>query len=95
MARLFEPTPKQEAGLAAWYASRSDRVQTVAERFPPWELFRIKSTGQIVHVLAFGKDEGKPITLRVNVPRSLNAIHPLQEDYQVFGLDPDDLEPTD
>jgi hypothetical protein len=91
---MFEPTPEQEAGLAEWLETRSDRVRAVAKRFPPWELFRIKSTGQIVHVLAFGSDDDKPITLRVNVPKSLNNLYLCDEDYQVFGLEPDDLEPT-
>ncbi len=93
MARIFEPTPEQEAGLAAWLATCSDRVRAVAERFPPWELFRIKETGQIVQVLAFIKEDD-PITLRVRAYKRLNEIHPTDEDYDVFGLEPDDLEPT-
>lgn len=36
MARIFEPTPEQEAGLAEWLATRPPRIRAVAERFPPW-----------------------------------------------------------
>jgi hypothetical protein len=50
----------------------------------------MKSTGQRVTVYSFG--EGDRVTLTVNVEGRFNAI---AFERQVFGIDPDDLEPCD
>lgn len=88
MARYAEPTPEQEKEWAEWVAELPPVVRTVAERFFPWELYRMKSTGQRVTVAAFNEDG----TLRVDVRGDFNFVW---NERSVFGIDPDDLEPCD
>lgn len=88
MARRFEPTKKQMRGYAKWCASRPAVVRANAERFPPWELLRMKSTGQRVFTLGCNEDG----TISVAVTGTYNLV--LHERH-VFGISPDDLEPCD
>jgi hypothetical protein len=48
MAKWFTPTAEQEASYAAWVAERPPAVRVIAERFTPWELYRLKTTNQRV-----------------------------------------------
>lgn len=91
MARIVEPTSEQEAGYRDWVASRPPHVRTVAERFDPWSLYRLKS-GHRVTVLSFGEAKDGCVTLTVNVSGEFNL---LAFERQVFGVPPDDLEPCD
>lgn len=90
MSRLHTPTPEQEAGWRAWLAGRPEAVRLVAERFDPWSLYRLKSSGSRVTVHSF--QETDPVTLTVNVSAQFNA---LMFERQVFGVAPEDLEPCD
>lgn len=98
MARIAEPDAAAEAAWKAWLAERPEAVRKVAERFDPWSLYRLKTTGQRVVVYSFsegegeGEGEGDPVTLTVVVSGQFNfVIH----DRRVFGINPDDLEPCD
>lgn len=92
MARIFEPTPEQEAGYREWIASRPDNVRVVAERFEPWCLYRMRATGQRVTVMSFGEDDEGNVSLTVHVLPEFNFVLVPRE---VFGIDPDDLEPCE
>lgn len=92
MARIMEPTPEQEQGYREWVASRPDMVRAVAERFEPWSLYRMKPHGQRVTVVSFGEEEDGRVTLTVSVSGDFNLT---MFDRQVFGVDPDDLEPCE
>ena len=92
MARFAQPTSEQEAGWAAWVAERPDNVRAIAERFEPWSLYRMKSTGQRCTVYSFGEQEDGKVTLTVNVTGDFNVVI---FDRQVFGIDPEDLEPCE
>ena len=88
MARWTEPTEKQEASWRKWVAKRPKKIRAIAERLPPWELFRMKSTGQRVVLYSIFEDG----TISVLITGKFNlALH----DAKVFGIDPDDLEPCD
>jgi hypothetical protein len=88
----MEPTVEQEAGYREWVASRPDAVRIVAERFDPWSLYRIKSSNHKVTIVSFGvKDDGE-VSLTVNVGAQFNLV---MFERNVFGIDPDDLEPCD
>lgn len=67
-------------------------MRAVAERFDPWTLYRLKSTGQRVTLVSFGEGKGDEVTLRVNVSAEYNAV---SFERQVFGIAPDDLEACD
>jgi len=88
MARLFEPTKAQLAHWRKWVKSRPPAVRAVAERFDPWSLYRLKSSGHRVTIYSFSGDG----TLTVNVTGQFNAV---MFDRQVFGIAPDDLEPCE
>ena len=88
MARFTEPTPEQEAGWKEWVAERPPVVRAVAERFEPWSLYRLKTTGQRVTIHSFSEDG----TMTVLVTGDFNL---LTFSRSVFGINPDDLEPCD
>jgi hypothetical protein len=89
MAEFYQFTEEQKAGLAAWLAERPPQVRALAERFPPNQLFRLKTTGQIVSTLAFAEDG----TLRVLLDQKYNPAAIWSR--EVFGINPDDLEPCE
>ncbi len=88
MARWFEPDEAQQAEWKSWVDSRPEAIRSLCERFPPWELFRLRDTGHRVYAAAF-HDNG---TLTVAVTKEFNA---LAFERQVFGIAPEDLEPCD
>lgn len=90
MARIEEPSAEHEAEWKSWVADRPSAVRAVAERFDPWSLYRMKGTDQRVTVYSFS--EGPTVTLTVNVLADFNL---LVFERQVFGIDPDDLEPCE
>lgn len=92
MAQTKNPTAKQVAGWKAWVASRPENVRIVAERFEPWSLYRMKSTGQRVTIYSFGEDKRGAVTLTVDVRADVNLV---VFERRVFGIDPNDLEPCD
>ena len=88
MARICDVSAKDEKAYARWCKKRPAGVRELAERFPPWELFRIKSTGQRCTVAAVSENG----TVRVDVTGEFNQV---LFDRSVFGISPDDLEPCD
>ncbi len=90
MARIFEPTKQQEKAYRKWIAQRPEIVRVVAARFTPWELYRLKTTGQRVTVRSFGEGHDDSVTLTVNVSAEFNCT---LFERDVFGINPDDLEP--
>lgn len=92
MARHFEPTPAQEKNWSKFVASRPKKVRAVAEKFWPWELYRLKTTGSRVTLYSFGEHDDGSVTLTVNITGQFNL---LTFDRQVFGIKPEDLEPCE
>lgn len=89
MAPTKNPTAEQVAGWKAWVASLPENVRIVADRFEPWSLYRMKSTGQRVTICSFQEDQHGAVTLTVNVTADYNLI---VFERRVFGVHPDDLE---
>jgi hypothetical protein len=92
MAHYCQPTRAQERGWGKWVKSRPENVRAIAERFDPWSLYRMKSTGQRVTLVSFGEQEDGKVTLTVSVTGEFNSV---VFDRNVFGIDPDDLEPCE
>ncbi len=91
---LINGPPKQEV-LDQWEAfldGRPAEVIAVFRRFPVWELFRMKSTGQRVQVVAVNEHEGDEPTLTVAVRPEWNFV---TFGRNVFGIPLDDLEPCE
>lgn len=88
MARYCQPTKEQAKGWAKWVKERPPVVRSIAERFDPWSLYLLKSTGQRVTLASISENH----TVTVNVLGEFNlVIH----ERQVFGINPDDLVPCD
>ena len=92
MAEFFEPTKEQKIEWGKWVSDRPDDVRRVAERFNPWTLYRMKSTGQRVSVYSYGEQEDGETTLTVNITGDYNRV---AFNRQVFGINPNDLEECD
>lgn len=48
----------QKEAYLAWLAERPEHVRRVAETLPPWFLYRLKTTGQIVFLISFEEHDG-------------------------------------
>lgn len=88
MSNIFEPTEGQIAEWAEWVAERPPAVRVVAEKFFPWKLYRLTSTGHRVTLVSFGETKDGTIALRINVSGDYNA---LAFERQVFGIAPEEL----
>jgi hypothetical protein len=90
MACIFEPRREQIEGWKEFVGSRPPAVRAIAERFEPWRLYRMKSTGHRVTVHSFSEPDGVGrVTLTVNVLGTFNLV---EFERQVFGVEPEDLE---
>jgi len=89
--RWTNPTDAQRAEFAAWIAERPDHVRAVAERFDPWTMYRLTTTGQRCRVIGFHESEGPtPVTLYIY------AEHPTLGEItgrNVFGIEPETVVP--
>ncbi len=92
MARYTEPTVEQIHAWKTWVTERPAHIRTVIERFDPWTLYRMKSTGQRVTVQGFSGSENDKVTLTVAVTGQFNLV---THERAVFGISPDDLEECD
>jgi precorrin-6B methylase 1 len=82
---LKQPTERDLKGWAKWLKGRPPSVRSMAKKMPPWTLFRMKDTEQIVSVIGYFEDG----TVRVHVhedPRAFGV-----PGWEVFGVKPDDL----
>jgi hypothetical protein len=91
MANYYEPTDQQVEGYKAWVESRPDNVRRVAEKFTPWGLYRLND-GNRATLVSFGEGEDGAVTLTVNITSEFNVV---LFDRQVFGVNPDSLEPCE
>jgi CYTH domain-containing protein len=73
---------------ANWLKTRPASVRRLCERLPPDRLYRMKSTGQRVTLIAYSEND----TVRVNITGRYNLV---SFDRQVFGVSADDLEECD
>ena len=74
-----------QSGLNEWLQGRPDCIIDMVKRYPPNVLYRMKSTGQRVTIIAYAEDG----TVRVLVSGDYNAII---FDREVFGVNIEDLE---
>lgn len=89
VSRYREPTAEDLTSWKEWVASRPPNVRVWAEKFEPWTLYRMKSTGHRVTLHSFNEAKDGTVTLRVNVTGQFNLV---SMERRVFGIDPNDLE---
>jgi hypothetical protein len=88
---IQEPTKELEDDWDRWVAERPPAVRMVAEKFKPWKLYRLKSSGHRVTIVSFGEHQDGA-TLTVAVTGDFNFVI---NDRTVFGIKPDDMEECD
>jgi len=91
MANWFEPTEKQLKEFKDWVAKLPEHVRPIAERLPPWGLFRLKD-GHRVTVYCVSEHADGSISVCVDVTGRFNFVG---FERRVFGIDPNDLTPCD
>ena len=93
MARFMEPSDGAKRIYEAWVIARPPLVRAVAERFDPWSLYRLKSSGHRVTIYCFDEDaEDGHVTLQVDVSAAFNCV---LFERRVFGVPPEDIEPCE
>lgn len=80
-----------------WVATRPPNVQEVARKFPPWNTYLLKKTGQHLQLVSYDEpnDPAAEVTLTVNVWRpEFPPGEVASELFQrtVFGVHASDLE---
>ena len=91
MAAFRSPSTDDQRVWEEWLASRPAHVRQVAEQFPPWELFLLKSSGHRVVPHSFQENkETKAVTMTLDVLGEFNVLF---YERRVFGVKPEDLEP--
>lgn len=84
---------ERDAAWAEWLDDPEHApVRKLAERFPPWALFKMTDTGQIASVVGYFEDG----TVRVAIDPEHNDVFALRGfpgGLEVFGINPDQLEP--
>ncbi len=73
--------------LEEWLEGRPDAIKQMARKYPPWNEYKIKSTGQTCHLVSYA-EEG---TVRVNIT-SFTLENLFGAERQVLGISIDDLE---
>ncbi len=81
-------TEENRAEWAALVASFPPNVREVAEKFFPWKVYRMQSTGHRVTIASFNEEKDGKVSLRVNVTGDLNLV---MFERTVFGVPPKDL----
>lgn len=87
---MREPTAEQLAEWQEWLWERPPAVREVAERLPPWKLYRMTDTGQRVRILQYDEHHDDSVTLTVSVDNYFNFV---LVERNVFGIDPAVMEP--
>jgi hypothetical protein len=103
--KWYEPTAEQSTAWAEFLAERPAHVRAVAERFDPWTLYRLTTTGQRCSVIGFHEvnvEKAKqsspggcgvaavPVTVYIRAENpTLGALSAVN----VFGIDPAELVP--
>ncbi len=89
---VFDPSDEERAGWEAWLAERPEAVRKVAEKLPPWKLYRLHDSGHRVTLRSIDEGEDDSVTLTVTVSAQFNLI---AFERNVFGIKPEDLTECD
>lgn len=96
MAKWIFYNDAQKRIMAEWLADRPAHIQEMVRKWPPDELFRLKTTGQYVYVRSYGEDGTVLINIEAEHNRHIvkNPEFAFLYGYprQVFDIDPNDLE---
>ena len=88
MARVIEWDKGQQEIWDEWKSSRPQVIKELCDRFPPYNLYRLKSTGQLVTLHSYNENG----TVTVNVTGEYNLV---MFERRVFGVPVDNLEECD
>lgn len=91
MANIYEPDETIMRGYNNLLEELSVNEREIMEKYPPWKLYRLKSSGHMVEIIAIGTYEDG-VKFRVDISGKYNCV---MFERQVFGIDPNDLEECD
>lgn len=86
-------TPEQQRDWDEWLSQRPDNVRSVAEKIVPWKKYRDKriadDCGNRYSPVSYDESKDGSVTLTCF---KTNDEFPVFGGYNVFGMNPDDLE---
>jgi hypothetical protein len=83
-----EVTDDMHAAWQEWLDERPPHVRVVAEKFNPWDMYRLTTTGQRVRILGFHETEGDDVGVYIYAEHE--SLGPISG-RNVFGIDPTTL----
>lgn len=87
---MSEPTAEKLAAWNEWLADRPECIREVATRLPPWNDYRIVTTGQRARIYSYSEPgENNRVTVTAVVWRE---ELPELTTRTVFGFSPEDFE---
>lgn len=98
MGTLYDPSEDELDSWCIWLNSRPPKVRAVAEGLPPWNLYRLSTTGHRVELYSVDQQsDGVDVRLTVVVLRKWNPNFkpPITVERRVFGIKPEELEVCD
>jgi hypothetical protein len=82
---------KRKKALAAWLKTRPAIIRKVASKLPPWNLYKMKDTGQHCRLYSYSEDGTVTVTIVGHENAFQNEIAQMFA-HNVFGVSPTDLE---
>ncbi len=74
-----------------WLSTRPEIIKKMGEKWPPWNRYRLKTTGQHCYLCSYSEDETVTITIYGHDTSALDAMNQMLP-RNVFGVNPEDLE---
>ena len=88
MAKYFEPTQEEVDGWRVFKESLPEKIRIVADKFEPWRLYKMSSTGHRCYVHSIGEDG----TMMMTVSDKYNLV---MYPRIVFGIPAEELTECD
>ncbi len=88
MADIRTPEPAEVEAWNTWVAMRPPAVRAIAERFFPWKLYRLGTSGRRGLIVAFDESAAGVVTVRVAITGQYNRV---AFERMVFGIAPEEI----
>lgn len=74
-----------------WLKYRPEIIKEIANKVPPWNRYKLKTTGQYCDLYSYSEDGTVTIIVNGHESEILNQVNKIAP-VSVFGINPDDLE---
>lgn len=75
--------------LQDWFNERPSVIKELIEKCPPAAFMVSKETGQLMQIVSWFEDGA--VKVEIHQELNMHLSNALQDDYQVFGVNPDNL----